>query len=153
MRITLRPVASSDIPLFFADQNDPEALRLAAFVPREREPFFDHWSKILADPANLNRTIEVDGSPAGNIASYLRGTEREVGYWLSRTWWGKGIATEALRLFLGIETRRPLFAGVASHNIGSIRVLQKCGFEIVEEIPDFAGSGPSAITGFALKLR
>jgi RimJ/RimL family protein N-acetyltransferase len=150
MNIRLRTVEPSDIPLFFDDQNDPEALRLAAFTPRERDAFFAHWAKILADPANLNRTIEVDGRVAGNIASFLRGDEREVGYWLGREWWGKGVATEALRIFLEIETRRPLFAGVASHNIGSIRVLQKCGFEMFEEIADFA---PGGISGLALKLR
>lgn len=44
--------------------------------------------------------------------------------------WGKGGATRALGEFLGLVQARPLYAYVAKHNFGSIRVLTKCGFEI-----------------------
>ncbi|MBP8242640.1 MAG: GNAT family N-acetyltransferase, partial [Thermoflexales bacterium] len=54
--------------------------------------------------------------------------QREVGYWLGREFWGKGIATRALEAFLAIDTTRPLHAFVVHHNLGSIRVLEKCGF-------------------------
>jgi RimJ/RimL family protein N-acetyltransferase len=50
----------------------------------------------------------------------------EVGYWIGREYWGKGVATEALSQFLAhAEVRRPLHAAVAKHNVGSIRVLEK----------------------------
>jgi RimJ/RimL family protein N-acetyltransferase len=51
-----------------------------------------------------------------------------VGYWLGRSYWGRGIATRALALFLPLVPARPLYAHVASHNTGSMRVLVKCGF-------------------------
>lgn len=51
---------------------------------------------------------------------------REVGYWVARELWGGGIATAALAGLLLVETRRPLYAGVA----GSLRVLEKCGFAV-----------------------
>jgi RimJ/RimL family protein N-acetyltransferase len=38
-----------------------------------------------------------------------------------------------LKQFLGQEVRRPLFAHVAKHNIGSRRVLEKNGFIIFGE--------------------
>ncbi len=56
-----------------------------------------------------------------------------MGYWLGREYWGKGIATRALSLFLDQVTARPLYAYVAKHNLASIRVLQKCGFTITSE--------------------
>jgi RimJ/RimL family protein N-acetyltransferase len=56
--------------------------------------------------------------------------EREVGYWLGREYWGKGIATAALAAYLKVEQQRPLHAYVAAHNIGSRRVLEKCGFTV-----------------------
>ena len=48
---------------------------------------------------------------------------------------GRGIATQALAQFTRQLTARPLFAHVAVHNAGSIRVLEKCGFrrDLVQE--------------------
>lgn len=41
--------------------------------------------------------------------------------------WGS-VATRALAAFLRLVTERPLHAHVAQHNVGSRRVLEKCGF-------------------------
>lgn len=54
--------------------------------------------------------------------------QREIGYWIGKEYWGRGIATEALAAFLLLETRRPLLAYAARDNVASIRVLEKCGF-------------------------
>jgi hypothetical protein len=43
-------------------------------------------------------------------------------------YWGNGIATAALSLFLGLLKVSPLYARLAKHNIASRRVLEKCGF-------------------------
>jgi RimJ/RimL family protein N-acetyltransferase len=74
------------------------------------------------------KAILVDGAVAGNVVSFRNEGKTEVGYWLGREFWGRGIATEALREFLVPVDERPLCAGVARHNAGSIRVLAKCGF-------------------------
>lgn len=131
--LTLRPVIPSDLPIFYAQQRDPEAARIAAFPMREEQPFMTHWHKILLNPDGLIRAIVVDGQVVGNMVSYSQDEMREVGYWLGRDYWGKGIATQALREFLVIEQTRPLYALVAKHNIGSMRVLQKCGFVVQRE--------------------
>ena len=55
----------------------------------------------------------------------------EVTYWIGKTYWGKGVATKALSLFLAEQKTRPIFARAAHDNSGSIRVLEKCGFVIV----------------------
>ena len=128
MNIRLREVEQSDLPLFFAHQQDPEAAALAAFPSRDRAAFDAHWAKTLGNPANMVRTIVVDGEVAGNVCSFTREGEREVGYWIDRAYWGRGIATAALTAYLELEQTRPLYAGVAQHNAASIRVLQKCGF-------------------------
>jgi RimJ/RimL family protein N-acetyltransferase len=44
----------------------------------------------------------------------------------------------ALQEFLQLEATRPLYAGAASDNAGSIRVLTKCGFVVVGEGRGFA---------------
>src|SRR4051812_3399973 len=108
---------------------------MAAVTSRDREAFDLHWSFIRADEAVVLRTIEVDGEVAGNIGSFIDGGRVMVGYWIGREFWGRGIASDAVREFLEVEPRRPLVATVATHNAGSLRVLEKCGFSRVAERP------------------
>ncbi len=131
--VRLRDVTDADLPLFFEHQRDPAATEMAAFPARERAPFMAHWAAILADPTLAKQTILVDGQVAGNIGSWEQDGVRQVGYWLGRDYWGRGIATQALAAFLTQITPRPLYAHVAKHNIGSRRVLEKCGFTLAGE--------------------
>ena len=87
----------------------------------------------MADETVRLRTILLGGRVAGNVVSFERSGEREVGYWLGREYWGKGIATGALQQFLEQEPARPLYAHVARHNIASRHVLEKCGFGLLLE--------------------
>ena len=140
-KIQLRNVEANDLPLFFEHQRDPIAVAMVAFNSRDRAAFDQHWAKLLADDSLLKKTIIVDGEVAGNIGSWTSEGKREVGYWIDRAFWGRGVATEALSAFLCLEQTRPLYAGVAKHNVASIRVLQKCGFTLLgpeEAAPDDA---------------
>ena len=128
--VTLREVVEDDLPIFFEHQRDPAANLMAAFPARDRKAFFAHWHKILPDPTGVIRTIVADGIVAGYVLSFIHDGAREVGYWLGRDHYGKGIATRALLAFLSSFPERPLYAHVAKHNRASIRVLEKCGFTI-----------------------
>jgi RimJ/RimL family protein N-acetyltransferase len=101
---------------------------MAAFTSRERDDFLAHWDRIVTDPSVTSRTVLVGDAVVGNIVGFDYEGRREVGYWIGREWWGRGVATRALGEFLTVETTRPIYAGVALHNAGSIRVLEKCGF-------------------------
>ena len=79
---------------------------------------------------NTTRTILAEGQVAGHISCYPHGENIEVTYWLGKKHWGKGVATQALNRMLHLVVDRPIFARAATDNIGSIRVLQKCGFKI-----------------------
>ncbi|HEX6573707.1 MAG TPA: GNAT family N-acetyltransferase [Gemmatimonadaceae bacterium] len=132
--LSLRDVTSDDLPIFFEHQLDPDATRMAAFPSRDREAFDTHWAtNILGNPAAISKAIVVDGNVVGNIGSWVQDGVRLVGYWLGSNYWGKGIATAALTQFLRIVVERPVRAHVAKHNIGSIRVLEKCGFVFESE--------------------
>jgi RimJ/RimL family protein N-acetyltransferase len=126
--IELRDVTEDDLPIFFEHQRDPEAAAMAVFEPRERDAFLDHWGRILGDDGLGKQTIVVDGAVAGNVVAFDVEGQRHVGYWVDREFWGRGIATAALGAFLLLEPTRPLLAHVATTNVGSIRVLEKCGF-------------------------
>jgi RimJ/RimL family protein N-acetyltransferase len=109
---------------------------MAAFTsgdPSNREAFMAHWRRIMAKPTVTNRTVLVDGQVAGSVASYVDAEfgKREVTYWLGKEFWGQGVATAALGLFLGeVVTERPIYGRAAKDNTGSIRVLEKCGFRL-----------------------
>jgi len=51
-----------------------------------------------------------------------------VSYWIGREFWGRGVATAALAALVAEIKERPLHAFVPEHNVGSIRVLEKCEF-------------------------
>jgi RimJ/RimL family protein N-acetyltransferase len=126
--VALRDVADADLAVFFANQADDEAARMAAVPSRGRAAFDAHWRAILADPAVTVRTIVADGEVAGNVLRFARDGVVEVGYWLGREFWGRGIASRALAQFVALLDERPLRAAVAEHNPASMRVLEKCGF-------------------------
>src|SRR5213595_2094300 len=125
MTVSLREVTKEDLPPFFEHQLDAEATRMAAFPSRDRDAFMAHWARIMSK--ETNETV------AGNVVYWEAGGEPNIAYWLGKTHWGKGIATAALAQFLTKIEARPVFAHVAKHNFASIRVLQKCGFQLARE--------------------
>jgi RimJ/RimL family protein N-acetyltransferase len=125
----LRDVDEADLPTFFEHQREPEANRMAAFPPREKDAFMTHWRTKVLPNSGKKKTIVSNGEIAGNVVSWESDGRRLVGYWIGKAYWGKGLATAALEAFVrDHETSRPLFAFVAVTNVGSIRVLEKCGF-------------------------
>jgi len=149
--IILQAVTETDLPIFFEHQLSREASAMAAFPSRDKEAFDAHWAKIMANESNILKTIEVDGQVAGYLGSWEMEGEREVGYWLGKEFWGRGIATKSLKQFLSMVKTRPLFAHVAKHNIGSRRVLEKCGFAIIGE-DKYVNIGEEEVEEFVLKL-
>lgn len=132
-KIILRPVIASDLPILFAQQLEPEAVAMAEYPAKDKGEFMRHWEGILKNKSILARTIIYKEKIAGHMISWKEKYEQQVGYWLGREYWGKGIASAALAEFLDQIKIRPLYAHVAIHNIASRRVLEKCGFVLHEE--------------------
>jgi len=131
--VTIRETLESDWPALFEYQRDPVSSEMAGVPAREWDAYIAHQRKISADETGLRQTILYDGQVAGDLVSFLRDGRREVGYRIGRDYWGRGIATRALALFLDVEQRRPLYGWVLAQNIGSQRVLAKCGFTVIGE--------------------
>lgn len=156
MNITLRDVQDSDLDVFFEHQQDDTARYMAAFTskdPADKTAFMTHWTKIRAHDAIIIKTILFDKAVAGHVLSYVQEGQREISYWIGRAYWGKGIATKALILYLSKVTERPLFARVAKDNISSKRVLEKCGFVIIGEDKGFANARGAEIEEYIMQLE
>jgi RimJ/RimL family protein N-acetyltransferase len=147
--VRLRSVEGADLDVFFEYQRDPVALRMAAATAETREPFLVYWAEIRADRAVLAQTVMVNGEVAGNLMCWERWGLRQVGFWIGRRYWGRGVATTALALFLCDMTARPVHAYVALHNAGSTRVLEKCGFRRVTDPRYGVDAGSSAESALA----
>ena len=152
----LRQVVNDDLPIFFKHQLDQEANHMAAFTakdPTNQEAFMAHWHRILADKTNIIQTIIFNGQVAGSVSSYEEEGKPEVTYWLGKEYWGRGIATWALQEFLAQKNRiRPIYARVAKDNLGSRRVLEKCGFKRIGESKGFANARGQEIEELLLEL-
>ena len=155
--LLLRNVVNDDLPIFFEYQLDPEANYMAAFTakdPTNQEAFIAHWRRILADETTINQSILFNGHVAGSVSSYEDEGKPEVTYWLGKDYWGKGIATWALKEFLAQKNQlRPIYARIAKDNLGSRRVLEKCGFKIIGESKGFANARGQEIEELLLELR
>lgn len=153
--VSLRPVTDADLDALFAQMSDPESVRMAAFTapdPSSREAFLAHMDRVRSSPETLQRVVVCDGVVVGSFASFVVEGDTEVTYWIDRSYWGRGIATRALSLLLAIVPARPVFARAASDNIGSLRVLARCGFEVIGTNWDYAAGRGSVIEETILRL-
>ena len=155
MQVSLRPVHDSDSVIFFTQQLDRDANWMAAFTvidPSDRAAYDARWQRFRADPSIIMRTILDDDEVVGSIAIYGEPEARELTYWVGKQYWGRGIASKAAQLFIKEIEERPLYARVAKDNLGSMRVLEKCGFVIVMGDKGFANARGREIEEWVMRL-
>jgi RimJ/RimL family protein N-acetyltransferase len=136
---TLRPYRPADRAALLAEIDDHEVARNLRRVPHPyTEADADEWLRIVAtDPPPPGIwAIEVDGTLVGTIG-LERGADIErhsfeVGYWLGRRHWGRGIMSEALAAVTAAAFAEPdtvrVYAPVFSWNRASMRVLEKASY-------------------------
>lgn len=139
--IELRDLDDDDLDAVFEMLRDPAAVEMAAFTRADvsDRTSFDEWiePRRAAPDVSLHVVTERGGF-AGIVAAFPVEGDREVTCWLARHAWGRGVATQALRLLLSREPIRPLFARVAAHNAAAIAVLRRCDFTEVSRDESFA---------------
>ena len=136
---TIRPWAVADAESLQRHANNREV----SIQLRDRFPYpytidnarsFVGW--VTKQEAPTVWAIEVDGEAAGGIGIELHtDVERvsaEIGYWLGKAVWGRGIATEALiavttEVFTRFDLAR-LYAVPFADHLASVRVLEKAGY-------------------------
>jgi RimJ/RimL family protein N-acetyltransferase len=139
MDVRLRDLREEDSEPLFALESDPRVAHMVAFVPpRTRETWPAHWALLTSVPENRTWIVEADGVFAGMACCYPLDGALQVGYSILPSHWGRGLATEALRLLLAEVPARPLEGRVAEDNAGSRRVLEKAGFRQAGREPGFA---------------
>jgi RimJ/RimL family protein N-acetyltransferase len=136
-RLLLRPGWREDAPAVFAAIADEEIVRNLAQVPWPyRLEDGEDWLARPHDPVRPSCLIFLRGDPtrvAGCVGLHAGEEGRvELGYWIARPLWGRGIATEAAAAMVAAardSLRIPrLVSGHFADNPASGRVLEKLGF-------------------------
>lgn len=154
--VTLQITQAFHLEHLFHFQTDPLAIQIAAFTPKDpydKSAYLSKWEKLLLDPTITLRTIYLDQQIVGSVSKYMMEGEAQITYWLDRAFWGKGIGSNALQLFLNIEPVRPIFGRVAFDNIASQRVLERNQFKKIGQDKFFANARGTDITEFIYKLE
>ena len=153
--ITLIKTERDDLNVFFQFQLDEEANYLAAFTakdPNDKPAYIEKYSKFLTDPTINMRTIRINDVIVGSIAKFEIENDAGITYWIDKSFWGRGIATTALKEFLKMEQIRPIYGHVAFDNYGSQKVLEKCGFVKIGTDKGFANARQTEIEEYIYKL-
>ena len=86
------------------------------------------------------------------MASFVVEGDTEITYWIDRSAWGQGIASQALALFLDTVPARPVYARAASDNLGSLTVLRRAGFTVIGTEVSYANARRADIEETILRL-
>lgn len=153
--LQLTKTVAADLEDFFAFQLDEEANYLAAFTakdPNDKTAYITKYTAHMVDP-NINmQTIRLEEEIVGSIARFMLGEDAGLTYWISKQYWGRGIATQALKIFLQMETIRPILAFTVFDNLGSQKVLLKNGFVKTGTDKGFANARQAEIEEYIFKL-
>jgi len=141
VRLTLRPLRMADAPRVGSFANDPEIARYTANIPY---PYPKGLAEVWIAETQRNFSSGTDyalavawrdtdaliGVIGLKIEDYAMGGE--LGYWIARPFWRRGLATEACRAMVVLAFNRmglpKLWAGVRDGNEGSLKVLRNLGF-------------------------
>ncbi len=105
MRIELRDRTADTVIIYFRSTRDPEVRKyLPQKAKTENEALADFEKTRRPGAGSYGRTVYVDGSYIGDVWCYCIQQDEPnamVSYCIfDKAYWGKGIATEALRMFL-----------------------------------------------------
>jgi [ribosomal protein S5]-alanine N-acetyltransferase len=146
-RLTLRPLCEDDIPSLFAIQSTSGAMRFTYTAPsldecaRRLHAYEDSRTHLGFAPwvvVDRNASLVI-GWGGLNVDPFDPGWGVEVSYFFHPTIWGRGYATELVLASLRHafeDLSVPLVGAFAMpENVGSLRVLEKCGFEFLRYEP------------------
>lgn len=145
-RLLLRPPEMRDAPDIARYAGDYDIAKMTMLIPHPYpEPAAEMWILMRragwANTSNRHLVIEsVDGGAVcGSAGIFRRAPEAdwEIGYWIAKPFWGRGLATEAGQALIDYardELAAPVVtAGHYDDNLASGRVLEKLGFRYTGE--------------------
>lgn len=140
-RLNLRELQPEDAPDVFVFRSDPEVQKYNDVPMQDISEAETFISELLHGYKNRQLIIWAITFPAEDVVIGLCGfnywnlyhSRAEIGYDLALAWWGQGIGTEAVgeMVRFGFEEMylNRIEAGTIADNHGSVRLLEKLGFQ------------------------
>lgn len=140
-RLILRGWKESDAPSLFKYASDPELGPRAGWTPHTSEQdsldtirtvfsMAGMWAVELKETSELIGCVGYLSAEHSNLD--IADNECEVGYWIARPFWNKGICTEALQAVTDFCVHEKgfttLWGDYFPDNPASGKVMTKCGF-------------------------
>lgn len=142
-KINLRKISKSDAESIYQNAKDKDICRGVPlpmpYTLKSAEEFIKLTQKYWKNKSEAQFGIE--DKETGKIIGMIglmnldfKAKKAEVGYWVGKKYWGKGIAKEALKLILKYAFKdlklNRVYAKVASMNVPSCKLLKKCNFKL-----------------------
>ena len=143
-RLILRKLRKDDAEAMYKNwDNDPEVAKYTLWVAsksiKETKKLIDMWLKEEKENKVIRFIITEKGKdePIGSIDTFefVNGYP-EIGYCLSRKYWNKGYMSEACNAFINYLFTlgyKKVLIRADTRNIGSLKVIEKCGFTFTHE--------------------
>ena len=139
-RLVIRSFEKGDIPAYANIVADPRVTRYLG----NGLAYVDDLIALDEETGISRYAVVLDGELIGFCGFKPDGDNIDLGWRYAERHWGNGYATEAARAVLeyGIYTLRltRIVAGSYEDNVGSVRVIEKLGFDFVERTEDERGS-------------
>lgn len=158
-RLVLRPWRETDLDDFYEYARMDGVGQMAGWLPhKDIEESRQILDRFIADRKTF--AIELDGKAIGSVGVEFYNEQdfpeldalqgREIGYAMSRDYWGRGIMPEAVQAVLGwlFESQGLDFA-ICAHfdwNRQSARVIEKCGFQYLKNTVSHPRTGTTEAT-------
>ncbi len=139
-RFTLRPYRKSDLESMVKHINDKAIAGYTLTIPypytmKDARNWWERYKKMMRKRGR-NRiacAIVIDGQVVGSIGISRHDHKAEIGYWLGRAYWGRGLMTAVVKEVTkyGFNTMglRRIYACTFPENKASMRVLEKAGYK------------------------
>ena len=136
-RLRLRRPRMSDAGAVLRYGSDPEVVRYMTWPRHSGVDTVEAWLARCAQAWSTGEefswllTLPPEDEAIGTVACCVRGAGLDFGFVLSRSSWGRGLATEAARAVVqwgwAVPTIRRIWATCDAENVASMRVLEKAG--------------------------
>lgn len=145
MKITLQERTAETVKVYFEKAQDAEIRKtLPQKAQTLEEALSDYEKTLLPGAASYGRTIYADGDYIGDIWCYGLGEDEPdamISYCVfGKRYWNRGVASQALALFLKDIVCRFSLGSVGAFayasNLASIKVLEKNGFRLIESFTE-----------------
>ncbi|MDE6872459.1 MAG: GNAT family N-acetyltransferase [Bacteroidales bacterium] len=142
-RLILRPWKEADAPVLFRYACDPDIGPIAGWPPHtSEEDSLEIIRTVFASPETYAVVLKESGEPVGSCgimfsdslhSADMKQEEAEIGYWIGKPYWGRGLIPEAVMALLarcfGDLHLNAAWCGHYDGNTKSKRVIEKCGFK------------------------